>query len=54
MSDELQVTPEDFEEVGLDPGMLDASMGRKDFLFNTAKLTAAAAAVNLAVLNRKS
>src|SRR5262249_38853665 len=36
--------PEDVEEVGLDPGLLDASMGRKDFLFNTAKLTAAAAA----------
>ncbi len=43
MSDELQVTPEDFEEVGLDPGILEASMGRKDFLFDTAKLTAAAA-----------
>ena len=44
MSDELQVRPEDFEEVGLDPGLLDAPIGRKDFLFNTAKLTAAAAA----------
>jgi multiple sugar transport system substrate-binding protein len=44
VSDELRATPEDFEEVGLDPGLLDASMGRKDFLFNTAKLTAAAAA----------
>src|SRR5439155_16900113 len=44
VSDELRATPEDFEEVGIDPGLLDASMGRKDFLFNTAKLTAAAAA----------
>jgi multiple sugar transport system substrate-binding protein len=44
VSDEIPVRPEDFEEVGLDPGLLEASMGRKDFLFNTAKLTAAAAA----------
>jgi chromosome segregation protein len=44
VSDELQVRPEDFEEVGLDPDALDKQMGRKDFLFNTAKLTAAAAA----------
>ncbi len=44
MSDELQIGPEDFEEVGLDPGLLGASVDRTDFLLNTAKLTAAAAA----------
>ncbi|TML68135.1 MAG: extracellular solute-binding protein [Actinobacteria bacterium] len=45
MSDEIPVRPEDFEEVGLDPDALfDATMGRRDFLLNTAKLTAAAAA----------
>jgi multiple sugar transport system substrate-binding protein len=44
VSDELRVTPEDFEEVGLDPGLMDATVGRKDFLFNSAKLMAAAAA----------
>jgi multiple sugar transport system substrate-binding protein len=44
MSDELQIGPEDFEEVGLDPGLLGASVDRRDLLLNTAKLTAAAAA----------
>src|SRR5438309_1029778 len=44
MSDELHVGPEDLEEVGLDPGLLDAPIGRKDFLFNSGKLMAAAAA----------
>src|SRR5205823_2078892 len=44
VSDEPRVTPEDFEEVGLDPGLLNATSGRKDFLFNTGKLMAAAAA----------
>jgi multiple sugar transport system substrate-binding protein len=44
MSDELHVGPEDLEEVGLDPGLLDASIGRKDFLMNSGKLMAAAAA----------
>jgi multiple sugar transport system substrate-binding protein len=44
MSDELQIGPEDFEEVGLDPGLLGASVDRTDFLLNTAKITAAAAA----------
>lgn len=44
MSDELRATPEDFEEVGLDPDLIDSTMGRRDFLLNTAKLTAAAAA----------
>ena len=44
MSDEPRVTPEDFEEVGLDPGLLNASSGRKDFLLNSAKLMAAASA----------
>jgi multiple sugar transport system substrate-binding protein len=44
VSDELRIGPEDFEEVGLDPSLFDASSSRKDFLFNTAKITAAAAA----------
>jgi multiple sugar transport system substrate-binding protein len=45
VSDDIPVRPEDFEEVGLDPdAVFDATMGRKDFLLNTAKVTAAAAA----------
>ena len=44
MSDELRIGPEDFEEVGLDPGLIEASSNRRDFLLNTAKVTAAAAA----------
>ena len=42
MSDEVR--PEDLEELGLDPGILETPIGRKDFFLNTAKLTAAAAA----------
>jgi multiple sugar transport system substrate-binding protein len=44
VSDDLRVGPEDFEEVGLDPDLLERPLGRKDFLFNTGKLMAAAAA----------
>jgi multiple sugar transport system substrate-binding protein len=44
VSDDLPVGPEDFEEVGLDPDLLERPVGRKDFLFNTGKLMAAAAA----------
>ncbi len=44
MSDELRLGPEDFEEVGLDPGLLETPIGRKDFLLNTGKVMAAAAA----------
>jgi multiple sugar transport system substrate-binding protein len=39
-----EVRPEDIEEIGLDPGILETPIGRKDFFLNTAKLTAAAAA----------
>jgi multiple sugar transport system substrate-binding protein len=45
VSDELVARPEDYEDVGLDPALGEASLyGRKDFLFNSAKLLAAAAA----------
>jgi multiple sugar transport system substrate-binding protein len=45
VSDELEARPEDFEEVGFDPKLLEAAgYARKDFLFNSAKLLAAAAA----------
>jgi multiple sugar transport system substrate-binding protein len=39
-----EVRPEDIEEIGLDPGILDTPIGRKDFFLHAAKLTAAAAA----------
>jgi Dihydroorotate dehydrogenase len=44
VSDDLSVGPEDLEEVGLDPDLLERPLGRKDFLFNTGKLLAAAVA----------
>jgi multiple sugar transport system substrate-binding protein len=45
VSDELEVRPEDYEEVGLDPELSEAAVyPRKDFLFNSGKLLAAAAA----------
>jgi len=45
VSDELEARPEDYEAVGLDPALGEGAVyGRKDFLFNSAKLMAAAAA----------
>ncbi len=51
MSDEF-VRPEDIEDVGLDPGVLERPMGRKDFFLNAAKLTAAAAAAGPFFMSR--
>jgi len=51
VSDDV-VRPEDVEDVGLDPGLLDRPMGRKDFFLNAAKLTAAAAAAGPFFMSR--
>jgi multiple sugar transport system substrate-binding protein len=44
VADELHIGPEDLEEVGLDPSLLERPIGRKELLINSAKFSAAAAA----------